>query len=173
MSQLSQLQLRFSPEEDRLLLRLNTDDRQEYRLWLTRRLVKLLWPVLVQTLESDALVQAQSDPDAKKAVVAFQQETALAQADFQTAFQEDAEDLPLGDAPLLITRVQVKAGPGGGRTVSFLPNHGQGANVVFDVPTLHAFSRLLLNAAKRADWSLTLNLPKSEAGPDDPQIRFN
>ncbi len=173
MSRLSQLQLQFSPEEDRLLLRINTDDRREFRLWLTRRLVKLLWPVLVQALESDALVQAQSDPDAKKAVLAFQQEQAVAQADFQTAFHEDAADLPLGDNPLLSTRVQVKAIPSGGRLVSFLPNHGQGASVVLDAPTLHAFSRLVLNAAVRADWSLKLNLPNSDAAPTNAHIRIN
>ena len=41
----------FSAEDDRLLLRLSTRDRTEYRLWLTRRFVKVLWGALIQTLE--------------------------------------------------------------------------------------------------------------------------
>ena len=44
---LHQLKLDFIPEQDRLLLRVSTDTRLEVRLWLTRRILRLLWPLLV------------------------------------------------------------------------------------------------------------------------------
>jgi len=34
---LHQINLGYSPEEDRLLLRINTTGKTEYRLWMTRR----------------------------------------------------------------------------------------------------------------------------------------
>lgn len=45
---LHQLKLDFISEQDRLLLRVSTDNQLEVRLWLTRRALRLLWPLLVQ-----------------------------------------------------------------------------------------------------------------------------
>ena len=39
---LHQLKLDFNPEQDRLLLRVSTDNQLEVRLWLTRRALRLL-----------------------------------------------------------------------------------------------------------------------------------
>ena len=48
MAKLSQIQVSFAPAEDRLLLRVSTDEHTEFQFWLTRRYVRLLWPILEQ-----------------------------------------------------------------------------------------------------------------------------
>ena len=42
----------YTPEQDRLLLRVNTKDLVEFRLWLTRLLVRKLWESLVKRFEA-------------------------------------------------------------------------------------------------------------------------
>tara|TARA_Y100001960_G_scaffold316032_1_gene382398 strand:- start:381 stop:1079 length:699 start_codon:yes stop_codon:yes gene_type:complete len=50
-AQLHQLTLTFDPIEDRILLRIGTAENTEYRLWLTRRFVKVLWKALMKNLD--------------------------------------------------------------------------------------------------------------------------
>ena len=50
---LHQLTLTFDPGEDRMLLRIGTAENTEYRLWLTRRFVKVLWEALMKTMDSN------------------------------------------------------------------------------------------------------------------------
>ena len=46
-----QMQITFVPVQDRLMFRLNTTAQTEFKLWFTRRYVKLLWQVLQQMLK--------------------------------------------------------------------------------------------------------------------------
>ena len=46
MTAINQLQMSYSPEEDRVLLRLNTTSAEEFRFWLTRRYCQLMVPAL-------------------------------------------------------------------------------------------------------------------------------
>ena len=48
---LEQIRIDFVAEQDRLVMRLASGDRSEILLWLTRRCVKLLWPLLVKIAE--------------------------------------------------------------------------------------------------------------------------
>ena len=84
---LHQLKLDFIPEQDRLLLRVSTDNQIEVRLWLTRRALRLLWPLLLQMLRSSPEVALQSNPQARDALVGMQHERALRQANFCNALQ--------------------------------------------------------------------------------------
>ena len=65
---LHQLNLTISTEEDRLLLRLSTSGRSEYRLWLTRRFVRALWDVLVKAAERQPGVGDQGNEEVRKAI---------------------------------------------------------------------------------------------------------
>ena len=54
--ELLQIQAKYQPEEDRVLLRVAFGDRQalpqrqEIQTWLTRRLLSQFWPAILQTL---------------------------------------------------------------------------------------------------------------------------
>jgi len=52
MSQLHQIQISYVPTEDRLVLRLNTRARHEFRFWMTRRYVIILWKAIMDMLQA-------------------------------------------------------------------------------------------------------------------------
>lgn len=157
-----QVQLAYEQEQDRLLLRLATADRSEFRFWLTRRLVKRLWGVLSQMLEWDAAV-AHADAAARAALLAFQQEKHAGQADFKKPFAGDAVHFPLGPEPVLVGRVSAQPREGGFAILSLLPMRGKGIDIALDPRLLHLIVNLLRQAVGRSDWDLPLPGPVSPA----------
>jgi len=110
---LHQLKLDFIPEQDRLLLRVSTDNQLEMRLWLTRRALRLLWPLLLKIVRSSPEIALQSNPQARDALVGMQHERALRQANFANPFEETPRELPLGPEPILVTRIRTNKDDGG------------------------------------------------------------
>lgn len=156
-----QMQVVFSPEEDRLQLKINTQSRTEFRFWLTRRFVKRFWPGLRQALEISSSAKAavaSSNPGARHAMLDFMHQHAISQTDFSTQFQEDASETPLGPLPILVTRARLEPKAQGSYMVSLHPQEKQGIEVVMDPRLLHSFCKLLADAVKKAEWDLRLQL---------------
>lgn len=154
MSQLKQIQIAYSPVEDRLLLRINTADREEFRFWITRRYLKVLWQAIGAILAQNPQVRTQAGTAAKQTVLSFQHEKAISEADFSRRFEEGAQALPLGTAPVLLTRVQTRRTPEGNNVVGMHPEAAQGVELVVNEGVLHGLSRLIADAAGKADWDL-------------------
>lgn len=176
MAKLNQIQLRFDPLEDRLLMRMNTTDNAEVRLWLTRRFVKVLWPILQKMMEGDVQVSQQIDRQAKDAVLAFQQEKAAATTDFATPYKEEAEKVILGEEPILLSKIQLRKGQQGTQMLSLYPETGEGVNLSLDSNLLHSFSRLLQDGVKKAEWMLEMNITDEPAvvlAPPPANVRLN
>ena len=81
-------------------------------MWLTRRLMHGLWPLLtklrteqVLKLEAAGTSLEKADDSLKKMLTDFRKEEFLQNADFATPYQENRVRLPLGDEPLLVTDV--------------------------------------------------------------------
>jgi hypothetical protein len=49
--QIKQLQVAYAPEHDRILMRINSAENQEVRVWLTRRMVRMLIPSLDEMMQ--------------------------------------------------------------------------------------------------------------------------
>ncbi len=156
---LHQLKLDFIPEQDRLLLRVSTDNQLEVRMWLTRRALRLLWPLLVQMVRASPDVALQSNPEARDALVGMQRERALSRADFTKAFEEAPREMPLGAEPILVARIQSTKDDSGNQVLALLPQRGQGMHLTLDNTLLHSFCKLVQNAAAQSDWNLALELP--------------
>lgn len=154
---LRQIRIDYHQEQDRLLLRVSTDDESELRFWLTRRYVKGLWPALLKMAERVGESRAHADPSTRKAVVEFEREKAVRQADFATPYQS-ARNLPLGAEPLLVTRLRAQADGRGNVLFALHPSQGQGMDLTMDATLLHSFSRLLQTAVSKTDWDLRLEL---------------
>ena len=110
--QIHQMSVTYLPEQDRILMRINTTEGEEMRMWLTRRLMVNLWPLLSKLLtdhllklESAGASLAGADPELKKKLAEFRKEEFLQHADFDTPYQEGQANLPLGEEPLLVTDV--------------------------------------------------------------------
>jgi hypothetical protein len=163
---LHQIKIEFDAEQDRLRVRVSTLSGEEALLWLTRRCVLRLWPLLVGGAEaSPQVVTRAADPEVKKALLGFQHEKAISQAQFGKQYEELPRTRPLGDAPLLVTKLQRRAGPDGRIVLGLLPSQGQGIFLTLDEPLLHGFIKLLQQAVQRAEWGFKLQLPWSES-PD-------
>jgi len=164
LGKLHQIQIRFEPEQDRLLLRVNTQTGAELRYWLTRRIVKRLLPVLSRTLESaDEKVVTQPTPEARKAVSEFRREEALSQSDFSKPFQEQATHTPLGEEPILVSKVSIRRTEQG-LLLRLFPKDGQALNLMLQERVLHTLCELIRRGVRLADWDLEVG-PAPEASP--------
>jgi hypothetical protein len=166
MSQMHQMQLSYVATEDRMLYRVNTRERQEFRFWMTRRYVAILWHTLTQLLARRPApaapaspVEAAPPPPSDPLVEATKQELlhleAVKQADFKTQYQE-SNYLPLGEQPILLFSAGLKVAPDGQPLLCMHPEQGQGIEIVLNEQILHSFCQLILDTTAKADWGLKL-----------------
>jgi hypothetical protein len=160
-----QLQVSYVMEQDRILVRLNTRAGEELRLWLTRRMVKNLFPRINEV--ASELVASQSldsrhDGADTRALTQFKKQESLQKADFSTPFDSQATAWPLGDAPLLATTLHITPREDGALRIVFEENIAQAtASRSFEVTLgqdlLHGFLHLLESALQHADWGIGLD----------------
>lgn len=163
---LHQLNIHFDPVEDRLLLRMSVAGSAapaEYRLWLTRRFVSLLWQSLHRALDNAISADQRVAPSGREAVRRFQQESALAQADFATPYAEQDAVTPLGERPVLVSRARIGRSPQGGQVIHLEAADGPALHINLNDQMMHAFMKLLADGARNAQWGLHLPL-STEAG---------
>lgn len=154
---IKQLQLAYAPEHDRILMRINSTDHQEVRVWLTRRMVKMLVPsldgVMQKLLSSDRPLNEQG----RKALLEMSREASLYSADFNSPFDDKNNATPLGAEPLLVTQVELR--PGGENVTPDLvlklcgPD-GKGFEMRMAEQLQHGFVDLLVKTSAQADWGL-------------------
>ena len=152
MTAIRQLQMSYSPEEDRILLRLNTSSHEEFRFWLTRRYSMMLLQALKAHRAADPDVSIQPTSDAKKAVQEFKQEAANSQGNFQDDFKA-SDKFPLGDSPVLAHKLVYKV-EGSKLVLTIEPRSGQGITIVLDAQLNFNVSKLLKSASESAKWEL-------------------
>ncbi|MEQ9812493.1 MAG: hypothetical protein RLO50_06900 [Azospirillaceae bacterium] len=163
---LHQIRVQYDTGEDRLLLRLATVQRREFRIWITRRVLISLWPVLMKALEAQVGSEAAaSGTVARRAVMAMQSEAAAQGADFATRYQEADLDPVLGTEPLLPVRLQWAHKADGGVSLVFHDKAGRVVPINLGGLLVHNLVRLVARVAERAQWGLDLALPS----PDLPE----
>lgn len=159
-SALHQITMSFSAEEDRLLLRMSTTDQTEFRFWLTRRFVRVLWGALIKTIENEPDIRRAIQPAARKAVMAMEHQQAVGASDFSRAHEQGHRDVTEGSGPLLVVGGSVRPGKGkNGLTVLNLQTRG-GPDVKLGLNKnlLHALCRLLIDTTTHAGWDLELTV---------------
>jgi hypothetical protein len=161
---LHQLKIDYDAEQDRLLMLVSASDGVEVRLTLTRRFVKLLWPLLVKLAEeASPRIRTQTNPEARKALLGIEHAQAVERADFSKAYDAKPRSTPLGEAPLLLARIQTGRNREGQPVVALHPAEGSGVTLTFDSVLLHSVCRLLQSAVKKSDWDMDLRLPDAAA----------
>ena len=160
---LHQLKVDYDAEQDRLLMLVATNEGVELRLSLTRRFVKLLWPLLVKLAEeASPRIRTQANPEARKALLGIEHQQAVQKADFSKAYEPKPRSMPLGEEPLLLGRIQTGHDRKGQPVVALHPAEGQGVTLTLDSVLLHSVCRLLQSAVKKSDWDMELKLPGTE-----------
>lgn len=153
----------FVAEQDRLLLRISTKDKTEFRLWLTRRVVMGLWDVLLKIIETGPAKGTPIEADKREAILVFEHQSAVEQADFETPFEEAADSFPLGEDGVLVANIQVGRKQDGAFTLKLGPRQGNGITVNLDDKLMHSFMQMLVDSSSRAEWGLELRLLASKS----------
>ena len=101
-------------EQDRFLVRINSRDGQEMRVWLTRRLTLGLLPLLGKKVSEQLAGHITIDlsgkpaPDQRERMLEqFKKEAEAYQGDYKTPYKNEAATLPLGPEPLLLTEISL------------------------------------------------------------------
>ena len=154
MTAIKQLQLSYSAEEDRVLLRVNTSNNEEFRFWLTRRFCGILSQALQSHRASDPDVATQPTEVARQVVQSFKRDAANSTGNFKDDFTE-SETFPLGDAPMLAFKLSYRI-ENESLHLSIVPKSGSGINLVLNSDLNFNVSKLLRGAVAKADWGLDL-----------------
>jgi hypothetical protein len=166
-----QLSVTYHAEQDRILLRVNTAAAEEMRLWLTRRLMLGLWPLLSKLLtkhllklEAAGTSLETADEDLKKMLADFRKEEFLRHADFETPYKEDQVQLPLGEDPLLVTDVDASPLPNGRLRLSFneKPSGAEkprSCQMEVEPKLMQGLMHLLEQALNRSQWREAFGIP--------------
>lgn len=162
---LQQIKVEFIAAQDRLLLRMATDEGSEVLLWLTRRCVKRLWPVLIDMAQSTPDIALQPNPEARNALLGFRHEAAVNLADFSTRYDDVPRARPLGTEPIVITRIQPRRDERGNHVLGLFPPAGPGVHMTLDEGLLHGLVKLLQSGVAKTDWDLALRMPSGIAPP--------
>ncbi|HTD91614.1 MAG TPA: hypothetical protein VK663_13180 [Burkholderiales bacterium] len=164
-----QIQMSYNAQEDRILLRVLSTQRAEFRFWLTRRYVKLLWAVLIKMLERDPVAAAHGDESVRRTMMGFQHANAVSGGEFAKPYEEGVCLLPLGANPVLLSRISGKQPGHQPQILSLHPEQGQGIDLGVNTGLLHMISKLLADAVAQADWDLKLAIDPDFAQP--PQLQ--
>ncbi|MSQ49511.1 MAG: hypothetical protein EXR30_03880 [Betaproteobacteria bacterium] len=158
-----QLKIDFTAEQDRMLMLIAASEQVEVRMWLTRRFVKLFWPLLVKLAEeASPRISTQPNPEARKALLSIEHEQAVSKANFSQPYDDSLRATPLGAEPLLLARIETGHDSNGHPVIALHPAEGQGVTLTLDPVLLHSVCRLLQAALKKSDWDIALKLPGVE-----------
>lgn len=162
---INQVNLAYIPAEDRLLLRFNTQDQAEFKLWVTRAVTRL-W--LRQLEKSEEALLGRPSPnhigldptESRRLSLASQTQN----ADFSTPYNEQASHYPLGELPSLVIGLGIQASESH-VAIQWNLSSRQGLNMKLEKSVYLALVRLLLSALPTANWGLT----GQGAGPGSPR----
>ena len=164
------MQMAYAAEEDRILFRINSTQKQEFRFWVTRRYAMLLLKVLQSHRVADPDVSTQVSAEDRQVVQDFKKEQAIEEANFEQKFEDDASEYPLGEAAKLAFKLSYSIKSDGNLQISVEPKEGQGINIAIHQQLNITLSELLLTAARKGDWKLDEWFQTLSASPSQERV---
>lgn len=160
-----QMSISYQPEQDRILVRVNTSENRELQFWFTRRLTLGLAP-LMERLVTEAAAKrggpatthlASADPVTQKAMADFKRNETIRSADFSTPYKVAEAGAPLFDSPLLITDVNLAPIAAGALRLQCSEKLSGAAQtrkfeLALSDTLTHAFMHLLERAVLASQW---------------------
>lgn len=155
-----QLSVLFDERQDRLLMRVNTQDAQEIRMWLTRRIaLKLAAPLemAIAKMESRNASVSLADAQAQSMLVELKHDDFLQKADLKTPFSNERKSLPLGAEPLIVTEITINIQSKSGVQMVFQDGGDpqttpRNCTLHMQPPLVHGLLHLLQKAVNSAHW---------------------
>lgn len=159
-----QLQITYSNQEDRLILRINSQERDEMRLFLTQRIMILFWDILIQSINH--YTQQQTLNNAKEPAVnlapkveeiqqQIQHQNIIDQSDYKTPFN-DGNKFPAGESPILVEKITINNLANNTSTLIFSSGDGQNISLNLNQQLLHNLSNLIIKVIPSTNWDIGL-----------------
>lgn len=150
-----QLNATYDSLQDRIRFAFSTKDGNEFRFWITRRYLALLFHTLGNIATEYASANAAGDITSRQALSELAHMQALQHNDTQSAFEGGAV-FPLGEVPLLLSKLVVKKDAAGNITIGLMPEDGPGADIGLNESLTHLIAELLSRTAIHAEWQMSL-----------------
>lgn len=161
------MQVRYDAAADRLLWQMRTCSGELFAVWLTRRMLRELWPPMHHLVTQGGIAQLAPNatvlPEARAMMAQAANARVLPGADFNTPFDQSPATRPLGPEPLL--PVQIDMGPqadGQGLSMAVREAGQRQLKLQLSSDMAHALRRLVAQALRDADWGLV-----QAAGPGE------
>jgi hypothetical protein len=155
MSKLEQINITYDPVQDRLLLKVNSGEAGEFRIWLTRRYTKMLANLLVEVMEKAGGIQdiaSHHDTINQLKGGAFDKDYAW---DPNSATGNQSSPLlPLGPEGILGFRINYTQSDDGNARFELLPELGLGINLALNRTLIFMMYNLLEQGVAQADWNI-------------------
>ncbi|MCU0919141.1 MAG: hypothetical protein MUF16_02210 [Burkholderiaceae bacterium] len=165
-----QIQIKYDPLADRLLMQVRTRAGEVFAIWLTRRMVQRLLPPFRQIGVHLSLPNARPDsvllPEARAMLADAVHSRPLPNADFTQRFSTEDARQPMGPEPLLAAEVELQADAQRGLRMQVREARGRQITLQFNDELHAALSRLFEQALATADWGLAP--AAAGAGADKP-----
>lgn len=156
-SPLQQINLTYSPEEDRLLLRVSDGRSSEFRVWFTRRYTELLCNMLVKEMNKvggiQELASRKETLDSFKNGAFNKKYTGPSQ---QQPPESTQQQFPLGEPGILGFRINITRSEAGVTNLQLLPQRGQGITLRLRHSMLFMLYNLIEQGLLKTNWNLAL-----------------
>ena len=144
--QIRQLQIANDHVQDRPLLRVATQADEEYRIWLTRRFLREIWPHLAGMLGEQMAAQPIAADMSPNEAPSFEQ-----------PFRDDTATYPLGSTPLLTNEIKVESLSDGTFNLIFREGRERSFQLSLNLDLLQALCAMMRAGAEHAQWDLGLD----------------
>lgn len=153
-SQIHQISLSYSSEEDRLLLIITTREREEYRIWLTRRYAGILLGVVRKIIQDFGGLTDQS--------VSQEVQHLFKGGAFDKPLEQNPVSLPFGDDGILaygLTTEQIDATQ---FAIELFSKEQRKISFGFNKANIVMFHNLLQQCLLKTNWNISEIIPKGE-----------
>jgi hypothetical protein len=148
---IKQLNATYIAREDRILLRVSTEAKEEFRFWLTRPITGQFLAAVNRT-QASALAKRYL-PEVTPTVTAFEREALQAARSALDDKFVAGETLPLGETPRLVTKLTVTV-KGEDVLLDFLLAKGPGVTLRLTRPLAQQVGNLVDGVQRSAGWAL-------------------
>jgi hypothetical protein len=172
---LEQLHFAYCIEDDRILLKMalaakiDGQAKQELQILITRRLLKNLWPVIMQALSTQITLDRPDAAFASQDLVNMQYQEALdtitKNGNFNVPYSNEEKIMPFGESPVLLKEIKFHLQTHQPLHVQFFLFSGNQIDIRFPASILHGFCKLLQETEQKAEWNLNLSWPGMQTSP--------
>lgn len=147
---LRQIQVANDSIQDRLVLRVGTQANEEFRIYITRRFLREIWPHLT------AMLNGHFGTSVEQAPLAAAQPSGEP-ANFDQPFRAENPTYPLGSTPLLASEATMEAIAEGEARLILRESRERSFTLKLHAELLQALCAMLRAASEQANWDLALD----------------